>query len=39
MEFASVEDLDIGAPTNQALQQGVVSIGLVLSTDPVLAQG
>jgi osmoprotectant transport system substrate-binding protein len=39
MEFAGVEDLDIGAPTNQALQQGIVSIGLVLSTDPVLAQG
>ena len=39
MKFASVEDLDIGTPTNQALQQGVVSIGLVLSTDPVLAQG
>ena len=39
MEFASVEDLDIGGPTNEALQQGVVSIGLVLSTDPVLAQG
>jgi osmoprotectant transport system substrate-binding protein len=39
MEFASVEDLDIGAPTNEALKQGVVSIGLVLSTDPVLAQG
>jgi osmoprotectant transport system substrate-binding protein len=39
MTFASVEDLDIGGPTNEALQQGVVSIGLVLSTDPVLAQG
>lgn len=39
MEFASVEDLDIGRPTNEALQQGVISIGLVLSTDPVLAQG
>ena len=38
MKFASVEDLDIGTPTNQALQQGVVSIGLVLSTDPILAQ-
>jgi len=39
LSFASVEDLDLGGPTNQALQQGVVSIGLVLSTDPVLAQG
>jgi osmoprotectant transport system substrate-binding protein len=39
MKFADVQDLDIGTPTNQALQQGVVSIGLVLSTDPVLAQG
>jgi osmoprotectant transport system substrate-binding protein len=39
MQFASVEDLDIGKTTNRALQQGVISIGLVLSTDPVLAQG
>jgi osmoprotectant transport system substrate-binding protein len=39
MKFAGVEDLDIGRPTNEALKQGVVSIGLVLSTDPVLAQG
>ena len=39
MKFASVEDLDIGTPTNEALQRGVVSIGLVLSTDPILAQG
>jgi osmoprotectant transport system substrate-binding protein len=38
MKFAGVEDLDIGKPTNEAIQQGVVSIGLVLSTDPVLAQ-
>jgi osmoprotectant transport system substrate-binding protein len=38
LSFAGVEDLDLGAPTNQALQQGVVSIGLVLSTDPALAQ-
>ncbi|MBB3676766.1 glycine betaine ABC transporter substrate-binding protein [Modestobacter versicolor] len=37
LEFASVEDLDLGGPTNQALEQGVVSIGLVLSTDPALA--
>ncbi len=36
--FAGVEDLDLGAPTNQALEQGVISIGLVLSTDPALAQ-
>jgi len=39
MKFAGVQDLDIGTPTNQALQQGVVSIGLVLSTDPILAKG
>jgi len=38
LSFASVEDLDLGAPTNQALQQGVVSLGLVLSTDPALAE-
>jgi osmoprotectant transport system substrate-binding protein len=38
MTFADVQDLDIGTPTNQALQQGKVSIGLVLSTDPILAQ-
>ena len=37
LSFAGVEDLDLGGPTNKALQQGVVSIGLVLSTDPVLA--
>jgi len=35
LSFASVEDLDLGAPTNSAVQQGVVSIGLALSTDPV----
>jgi osmoprotectant transport system substrate-binding protein len=39
LSFASVEDYDLGAPTNQALKQGVVSVGLVLSTDPALAQG
>jgi osmoprotectant transport system substrate-binding protein len=38
MKFSDVRDLDIGTPTNQALQQGVVSIGLVLTTDPILAQ-
>ena len=38
LSFAGVEDLDLGAPTNQALEQGVISIGLVLSTDPALAQ-
>jgi osmoprotectant transport system substrate-binding protein len=38
MKFADVQDLDIGTPTNEALQQGVVSIGLVLTTDPILAQ-
>jgi osmoprotectant transport system substrate-binding protein len=37
MTFASVEDYDLGGPTNQALQQGQISIGLVLSTDPALA--
>jgi osmoprotectant transport system substrate-binding protein len=39
LKFASVQDFDLGGPTNQALQQGVVSIGLVLSTDPIFAQG
>ncbi|TFV49392.1 glycine betaine ABC transporter substrate-binding protein [Blastococcus sp. TF02A_35] len=39
LTFASVEDLDLGAPTNEALKQGVVSLGLVLSTDPALAAG
>jgi osmoprotectant transport system substrate-binding protein len=38
LSFGSVEDFDLGGPTNQALQQGVVSIGLVLSTDPVFAE-
>lgn len=38
MKFADVQDLDIGTPINQALQQGVASIGLVLTTDPALAQ-
>jgi osmoprotectant transport system substrate-binding protein len=38
LHFASVQDLDLGGPTNQALQQGVVSLGLVLSTDPALAR-
>jgi osmoprotectant transport system substrate-binding protein len=38
LKFASVQDLDLGGPTNQALQQGVVSLGLVLSTDPIFAQ-
>lgn len=36
--FASVEDFDLGAPTNQALQQGVISLALALSTDPVFAE-
>jgi osmoprotectant transport system substrate-binding protein len=38
MKFSDVQDLDIGTPINQALQQGVVSIGLVLTTDPILAK-
>jgi len=38
MKFSDVQDLDIGTPINQALEQGVVSIGLVLTTDPILAQ-
>ena len=37
LTFAGVEDYDLGTPTNQAVQQGQVSIGLVLSTDPALA--
>lgn len=37
LSFASVEDFELGGATNQALQQGVISIGLVLSTDPALA--
>ncbi len=39
LSFASVEDIDLGAPTVEALKQGQVSIGLVLSTDPNLADG
>jgi osmoprotectant transport system substrate-binding protein len=39
LSFASVQDLDLGGPTNNALQQGVISLGLVLTTDPALAQG
>ncbi|MBA3799523.1 MAG: glycine/betaine ABC transporter substrate-binding protein [Geodermatophilaceae bacterium] len=39
MSFGSVEDIDLGAPTVEALKQGEVSIGLVLSTDPNLAGG
>lgn len=39
LAFASVEDIDLGAPTVEALKQGQVSIGLVLSTDPNLADG
>lgn len=38
MTFADVRDLGIGTPINQALQQGVASIGLVLTTDPILAK-
>ncbi len=36
--FASVKDFDLGAPTNQALQQGVISLALALSTDPIFAE-
>ncbi len=39
LSFASVEDIDLGAPTVEALKQAQVSIGLVLSTDPNLASG
>jgi len=39
MSFGSVEDLDLGAPIIEALKQGEVSVGLVLSTDPNLAEG
>jgi osmoprotectant transport system substrate-binding protein len=39
MKFSDVQDLDIGTPINQALQQGVISVGLVLTTDPILAKG
>ncbi len=35
--FASVEDFDLGAPTTGALQQGVISMALALSTDPIFA--
>jgi osmoprotectant transport system substrate-binding protein len=38
MKFSDVQDLDIGDTINEALQQGVVSIGLVLTTDPILAK-
>ena len=38
MKFSDVQDLDIGTPINQGLVQGVISIGLVLTTDPVLAK-
>ena len=38
MKFSEVRDLDIGTPINQGLVQGVISIGLVLTTDPVLAK-
>jgi osmoprotectant transport system substrate-binding protein len=37
LSFAGVEDFDFDA-TTEALKQGVISIGLVLSTDPELAQ-
>ena len=36
--FAGVEDFDLGAPTNQALQHGVISLALALSTDPIFAE-
>ncbi len=36
--FASVNQYDLGAPTNQALQQGQISLALALSTDPVFAK-
>lgn len=36
--FAAVEDFDLGAPTNNALKQGVISLALALSTDPIFAQ-
>ena len=36
--FAQVNDYDLGAPTNQALIQGEISLALALSTDPVFAQ-
>jgi len=37
--FAQVNDYDLGAPTNNALKQGEISLALALSTDPVFAQG
>jgi osmoprotectant transport system substrate-binding protein len=36
--FAQVNDYDLGAPTNNALKQGEISLALALSTDPVFAQ-
>jgi osmoprotectant transport system substrate-binding protein len=39
MTFAGVNDYDLGAPTNSALQQGEISLALALSTDPIFAQG
>lgn len=39
MTFNSVEDIDLGAPTVEALKAGEVSLGLVLTTDPNLASG
>ncbi|KQS68602.1 glycine betaine ABC transporter substrate-binding protein [Modestobacter sp. Leaf380] len=36
--FSQVNDYDLGAPTNQALIQGEISLALALSTDPVFAQ-
>ncbi|MCW2581834.1 MAG: Glycine betaine/choline-binding protein of an ABC-type transport system [Klenkia sp.] len=36
--FGQVNDYDLGAPTNQALIQGEISLALALSTDPVFAQ-
>lgn len=37
INFSSFEDLDLGSPIIEALRSGVVSVGLVLSTDPNLA--
>ena len=36
--FASVQDYDLGTPTNQAVLQGEASLGLALSTDPIFAE-
>ena len=36
--FAAVNDYDLGAPTNNALKQGEISLALALSTDPIFAQ-